>query len=163
MRKLVLTAAVLALVLAGAARAEPVPFANLIPLINVPLPGWTAGEPTGATVKSPMEASEASVEFTKGELRLEITVYDGGPAMAAAIAAVSQVEMETAEETVKPAGVKGYRGSLFTRPKDKEADLVIMVPARFAVSLHLEGSSDAAILLDAAQRLDLDKLAGLGK
>jgi len=163
MRKFFLTAALLALVLAGVARAEPVPFQSLIPVIAVPLPGWSAGEPSGTTIKSPMEASEASVDYTRGDLRLEIAVYDGGPAMAAAIAAVSQVEMESAEESVKPAGVKGFRGSLFTRPKDKEADLVIMVPARFAVSLHLEGSSDAAVLLEAAQRLDLDRLAALGK
>ena len=163
MRKFVLTAAVLALVLAGVARAEPVPYANLIPLINVPLPGWTAGEPAGTTVKSPMEASEASVEFAKGELRLEITVYDGGPAMAAAIAAVSQVEMETAEETVKPAGVKGYKGSLFTRPKEKEADLVIMVPPRFAVTIHSSGVVDQPLLQSAADQLDLAKLASMAK
>ncbi|GFK94009.1 hypothetical protein NNJEOMEG_01847 [Fundidesulfovibrio magnetotacticus] len=163
MRRSLPAALALCLFLAGAALAEPVHFKSLLPIVAVTLPGWTAGTPSGSTVKQPLEASEASVEFSKGDLRLEIAVYDGGPAMAAAFAAVSQVEMETTEESVKPAGVKGYRGSLFTRTNDKEVDLVLMVAPRFAVSLHMTGSADAALVLEAANRLDLDKLAALSK
>jgi len=164
MRKRALFAAMFSMiVLAGSAQAEPVGYKELMPLIHISLDGWTPGEPTGQTVKSPVEASEASQEFTKGDLTLEATIFDGGPAMAAAMSAVAQVEMDSPEETVKPATIKGFKGTLYLHTKDKEADLVIMVPPRFAVSLHLQGAADGDILLKAASQMDLAKLAGLAK
>ncbi|MFZ5425817.1 MAG: hypothetical protein ACOZEN_02490 [Thermodesulfobacteriota bacterium] len=158
-----LTAFFSLIVLAGTVRAEPVNFKELIPLISIKVPGWTAGEPTGQTVKSPVEASEATIEFTKDDMTLEVAIFDGGPAMAAAMAATAQVEMESTEEVVKPVTVKGYKGSLYLHLKDKEADLVIMVPSRFAVSLQLRGSMDGELLKSVAGQIDLDKLATLGK
>lgn len=164
MRKRALLAAFFSLVVvAGNARAEPVNFKELLPLLDIALPGWTAADPAGQTVKSPVEASEATREFTKGDMNLEIAIFDGGPAMAAAMQAVAQVEMESTEEVVKPASAKGFKGTLYQHLKDNEADLVIMVPPRFAVSLHLRGSLDDGLLKAAAEKMDLAKLAALGK
>ncbi len=151
------------IVLAGTVRAEPVNFKELISLIDIKIPGWTAGDPTGQTVKSPVEASEATVEFTKGDMSLEVAIFDGGPAMAAAMAATAQVEMESTEEVVKPVTIKGFKGSLYMHLKDKEADMVIMVRSRFAVSLSLRGSMDGELLKSAASQIDLAKLSTLGK
>ncbi len=82
MRIRVLTIALLALLLAAtAAQAEPVHFKELIPLLTVKLPGWTPGTPSGSTVKAPLEASEATLEYTNGDKTLEIGIYDGGPAL----------------------------------------------------------------------------------
>lgn len=159
-----LTAALSLFLLAGTALAEPVSYKELIPLISsVSLPGWTAGTPTGQTVKAPVEASEATLEFTSGEKHLELAIFDGGPAMGAAAAAMAQIEMESPEEVIKPVTVKGFKGSLYLHPKDNEADLVIMVPPRFAVSLHVNGAADGELLQKAAAQIDLAKLATLGK
>lgn len=158
-----LTAFFSLIVLAGTVRAEPVNFKELIALIDLKIPGWTAAAPTGQTVKSPVEASEATIEFTKGDVTLEVAIFDGGPAMAAAMAATAQVEMESTEEVVKPVTVKGFKGSLYLHLKEKEADMVIMVPSRFAVSLQLRGSMDGEFLKSVAAQMDLAKLATLGK
>jgi len=165
MRTRALLTAFLSLVLlAGTAQAEPVSYKELIPLLSsVSLPGWTAGTPTGQTVKSPVEASEATLEFTSGEKRLELAIYDGGPAMGAAAAAMAQIEMESPEEVIKPVTIKGFKGSLYLHPKDNEADLVILVPARFAVSIHVSGSADGDLLQKAASQMDLAKLSTLGR
>lgn len=156
-------AVLLSVLLAVPALADPVDFKELIPLVSLSIPGWTAETPRGQTMRQPLEASEATLEFAKGELRLEVAIYDGGAAMGAAMGAAGQVEMETTEESVKPVSAKGFKGSLFRRFKDKEADLVLMVPPRFAVSLHLTGSSDGELLLGVASQMDLARLSALGK
>jgi len=151
------------LLAATAAQAEPVHYKQLISMLTVSLPGWTAGEPTGQTVRSPLEASEATIEFTKGESRIEVAIFDGGPAMGAAMGAINQVEMESPEQTVKPVSMKGFKGALYTYPKENEADLVLMVPPRFAVTVHSSGGMDADLLRKIAEQLDLAKLAAAGK
>lgn len=156
-------AACLLLAHTPAAQAEPVNYKQLITLLSIKLPGWTAGEPTGQTVRSPIEASEATLEFTKGDARLEVAIFDGGPAMGAAMGAINQVEMESPEQTVKPATIKGFKGAFYTYPKEKEADLVIMVPPRFAVTIHSSGVVDQPLLQSAADQLDLAKLAAMAK
>ncbi len=165
MRIRVLTTALLALLLAAtAAQAEPVNFKELIPLLTVKLPGWTPGTPNGSTVKAPLEASEATLEYVSGDKTLEIGIYDGGPALGAAMgASAQQVEMETPDQVIKSVNLKNGRGMLYLNTKDKEADLVIVVQPRFAVTLHLNGASDGAVLLSAAEQLDLGKLSGLAK
>jgi len=164
MRACALFVPVLSLILlAASAQAEPVNYKELIPLVSISLPGWTPGQPTGQTVKAPVEASEAVLELKNGEMRLEVAIFDGGPAMGAAMAAVSNVEMESPDESVKPVTIKGFKGSLYLHHKENEADLVIMVPSRFAVSLHLDNAVDAELLKNAAAQIDLAKLAGLAK
>lgn len=165
MRTRALITAVLSLMLlAATAQAEPISYKELIPLISsISLPGWTAGTPTGQTVKAPVEASEATLEFANGDKHLELAIFDGGPAMGAAASAMAQVEMESPEEVIKPVTVKGFKGSLYLHPKDNEADLVILVPPRFAVSIHVNGSADGDLLQKAAAQMDLAKLSTLGK
>jgi len=76
---------------------------------------------------------------------------------------MAQVEMESPEEIIKPVTVKGFKGSLYLHPKDNEADLVVLVPPRFAVSIHINGSADGDLLQKAAAQMDLAKLSTLGK
>jgi hypothetical protein len=151
------------MLLAGQAQAEPIDYKELLPLLNIDVPGWTPGAPTGQTVTSPVEASEAVLQFTNGDMRLEVAIYDGGPAMASAMSAVARSESETPEEVVKPLVIKGFKGALFLHPKDNEADLVVMVPDRFAVSAHLAGGVDGELLKSTVTRIDLEKLAQIGK
>ena len=152
-----------ALIVAGQAQAEPVNFKELIPLVSISIPGWTPGTPNGTTVKSPVEASEAALEFTKGDTSLEVAIFDGGPALGSAAAMAGQVDMESTEEVIKSLTIKGYKATLYLNLKEKESDLVIMVPPRFAVTVHLSGASDAELLKSVAAQIDLAKLATLGK
>jgi len=151
------------LLMAGQAMAEPVNFKELIPLVNIVVPGWTPGTPNGTTVKAPVEASEAALEFTKGDASLEVAIFDGGPALGSATAMASQVDMESTEEVIKSLTIKGFKATLYLNLKEKESDLVIMVPPRFAVTVHLSGSTDADLLKNTAAQIDLAKLSTLGK
>ena len=163
MRRSALTLAFI-LCLAGICRAEPVNFKAMLPLLaTVSLPGWTAGTPTGQTVTSPFEASEASIELTQGDKRLEVAFYEGGPQMGAALAAIGQIELESSELSIKPVVIQGCKGSLNISKNDNEADMLLPVGGRIVVSLHLSGSADGEILKAAAGQLDLKKLASLGK
>jgi hypothetical protein len=157
------TAVFFALALAGKAHAEPVNFKELIPLVSINIPGWTPGTPNGTTVKAPVEASEAALEFTKGDASLEVAIFDGGPALGSATAMASQVDMESTEEVIKSLTIKGFKATLYLNLKEKESDLVIMVPPRFAVTVHLSGASDAELLKSTAAQIDLAKLSTLGK
>jgi hypothetical protein len=161
--KTLLCSLALVLLAATAALAEPVNFKEFIPLVSVSVPGFTAGTPSGTTVKAPVEASEANIEFTKDDVRLEITIFDGGPAMGAAMAATQQIDMETSEESIKSVTVKGFKGTLYLRAKDKDGDLVLMVPPRFAVTLHLNGAADGELLKSVAEKIDMAKLSTMAK
>jgi len=150
--------------LAGLCRAETVNFKEMLPLLAaLTLPGWTAGAPTGQTVKSPFEASEAKVEFAQGDKRLEVTIYDGGPQIGAALSAIGQMEVESTEVSIKPVAIQGFRATLNASKTDNDADLLIAAGNRLVVSLHLSGSSDGALLMTAAGQMDLKKLAALAK
>ncbi len=151
-------------ILAGTGRAATVNFKELIPILAaVKISGWTAGVPAGQTVTSPFEASEASVEFTQGDKRLEVAILDGGPQMGAALASIGQVALESTEISIKPVEVQGCKGSMNISKTDNEGDLLLAVGAKLVVSLHLSGSTDAEILKAAAGQLDLAKLATLAK
>jgi hypothetical protein len=151
------------MLLAGEARTEPIDYKELLPFLNIDIPGWTPDTRTGQTVTSPVQASEAVLQFANGDQRLEVAIYDGGPALAAGMAAVAQTASESPEEVVKPVAVKGFKGAIFQHPKDNEADLVVMVPDRFEVSAHLDGSTDEEVLKNAISQIDLEKLAEIGR
>jgi len=151
-------------VLAATGWAATVNFKELIPVLAaVKINGWTAGVPTGQTITSPFEASEASVEFTQGDKRLEVAILDGGPQMGAALASIGQMALESTEISIKPVQIQGCKGSMNISKTDNEADLLLSVGAKLVVSLHLSGSTDAEILKAAAGQLDLAKLATLSK
>ena len=164
MKSVAVFAPVLSLILlAGVCRAAPVHFKELIPILSVTLPGWTAEEPEGQTMTSPFEASTATAAFTSGDKRLEVAIYDGGPQVSAALSYLGQVEMESTKQSVKSVTVQGFKGMIVTQLKDNEAEMLIAVGDRFAVSLSLTGSKDAALVRSVADQLDLKKLAGLAR
>lgn len=150
--------------LAGICQAEPVSYKEMIPLLTaLQLPGWTAGTPKGQTVKSPFEASEATVEFTSGDKRLEVAIYDGGPQVGAALASIGEMEVESTEVSIKPVAVQGFKGTLNISKTDNDADLLVAAGNRVVVSVHLAGATDAEVLTLAAGQVDLKKLESLAK
>lgn len=151
------------LLAAGVCRADPVPFQQLLPLLPAAPAGWTAEKPEGQTMKSPFEASSAMIDYMSGDKRLEVSIFDGGPQVAAGLSYLGQVDMESTEQSIKSIAVQGFKGMLVTHHADKEVELIVAVAGRFIVSLHLTGVTDAALVQDMASRIDFKKLASLGK
>ncbi|GAB6038111.1 hypothetical protein JCM15519_26700 [Fundidesulfovibrio butyratiphilus] len=162
-RALPVALAVVLVVLVASAQAAPVPFKTLLDVITLKLPGWEPGEPQGQTITQPFEASVATREFTKGDLVIEVAIYDGGPQYAAAITAINHSNIQTSEQSVKSLTIKGYKAVLSVGFKEEVADLLIAVNDRFVVGLNLTGSVDVELLKSAAEQLDLAKLAAMAK
>lgn len=162
-RALPLALALAMAVFAASAQAAPVPYKALLDMITLKMPGWEPGEPQGQTMTQPFEASVATREFTKGDLVIEVAIYDGGPQYAAAITAINHSNIQTKEQSVKSLTVKGCKAVLSIGFKEEVADLLIAVNDRFVVGLNLTGSVDAELLKSAAEQLDLAKLATLAK
>jgi hypothetical protein len=149
--------------MAPRAQAEPVNFKELMPLLDVKIPGWEMAEkPSGMTVKQgSIQLSEARAKFRTGDRTLEITIldYQGLPMPWA----MQQMEMETAEEQIRAGQLLGYKALEIFRKQDKHAELNLSVADRFWVRLEGEGLDGLEPLKAAAQSLDLKKLAALAK
>lgn len=150
--------------LALPARAEVVNFKELLPLVDITIPGWTMeGKPNGTTLKQgKVVVSEARVSFRSGDRTLEIVIMDflGKPLP---FLLGQQLEMESSEETVCATEVQGFKALATYRSKDKQGELNIGVADRFWVKLDGEGIDNLEVLTTAAQQMDLKKLATLAK
>jgi hypothetical protein len=150
--------------LARSGLAAAVHFKELIPFVDIKIPGWTMqGKPCGTTVKQgKMVLSEARASFKAGDQTLEVIVLDfsGKPIP---FVMMPQMEMETSEETVRTAEVQGCKALETFRAKNKHGELNISVANRFWVKIEGEGIDNLQVLRDVAQQLDLKKLATLAK
>ncbi len=150
--------------LALPASAEVVHFRELVPFVDIKIPGWAMeGTACGTTVKQgPMVMSEARVSFKAGDKTLEIIIMDflGKPVP---FLTGEQMEMESSEEIVRTTEVQGFRALEKYRTKDKQGELSISVADRFWVKIDGEGIDNLEVLKDAAKQMDLKKLATLAK
>ncbi|MDO9531659.1 MAG: hypothetical protein Q7O12_05960, partial [Deltaproteobacteria bacterium] len=64
--------------LVGPAGAEVVNFKELLPFVDIKIPGWTMeGKPSGTTLKQgKVMVSEARVSFRTGDQTLEVIIMD---------------------------------------------------------------------------------------
>jgi len=150
--------------LALSALADTVHFKELIPFVDIKIPGWTMqGKPSGATLKqAKMVLSEARASFKAGDQSLEVIVLDfsGKPIP---FMMMPQMEVETGEETVRTTEVQGFKALETYRAKNKQAELNICVADRFWVKIDGEGIDHLQVLKEVAQQLDLKKLATLAQ
>jgi hypothetical protein len=150
--------------LALPARTEVVNFKELLPFVEVKIPGWAMeGKPSGTTLKQgKVVVSEVRVSFRSGDQTLEVVIMDflGKPIP---FLLGQQLEMESSEETVRTTEVQGFKALETYRSKDKQGELNISVADRFWVKLDGEGIDNLEVLRNAAQQLDLQKLATLAK
>jgi hypothetical protein len=150
--------------LALPALAEVVNFKELLPFVDIKIPGWAMeGKPSGTTLKQgKVMVSEARVSFRAGDQTLEIIIMDflGKPLP---FLMGQQLEMESSEETVRATEVQGFKALETYRPRDREGELNISVADRFWVKLDGDGIDNLEVLKDAAKRMDLKKLATLAK
>jgi hypothetical protein len=146
------------------ARADVVHFKELLPLVDIRIPGWTMeGKPSGTTLKQgAVMVSEARVSFKGGDKTLEVIIMDFlGKPMPFLMG--QQLEMESSEETVRITTVMGFKALESYRRQDKQGELNISVADRFWVKIDGEGIDNLDVLKTAAQQMDLKKLATLAK
>jgi len=144
--------------------AEVVNFKELLPFVDIKVPGWVmVGNPCGITLKQgKVMVSEARVSFRAGDMTLEIVIMDflGKPLP---FLQRQQMEMENNEETVRITKVQGFRALESYRRHDKQGDLNVSVADRFWVKLDGDGIDNLEVLETAAHQMDLNKLATLAK
>jgi hypothetical protein len=135
------------------------------------LPGFRRNKPTGSTQSQMgMTTSEAAVRYVKAgtdtiqEQTIEIKIGDMALMPFAAWAMMYQqqdYENETEEGYEKTLWVKKlYKGVEKSQTGDsRSCSLNFGVANRFNVSMEAHGFSDAKVLVDLAESMDLDKLS----
>jgi hypothetical protein len=150
--------------LVGPAGAEVVDFKELLPFVDIKIPGWTMeGKPSGTTLKQgKVMLSEARVSFRAGDQTLEIIIMDF---LGKTIPFLTgqHLQMDSSEETVSTTEVQGFKAVETFRHQDRDGELNISVADRFWVKLDGDGIDNIEVLKSIAQRMDLKKLATLAK
>ena len=150
--------------LVGPAGAEVVDFKELLPFVDIKIPGWTMeGKPSGATLKQgKVMVSEARVSFRAGDQTLEVIIMDF---LGKTIPFLTgqHLQMEGSEETVHITEVQGFKAVATFRHQDRQGELNISVADRFWVKLDGDGIDNLEVLTNVVQRMDLKKLAALAK
>ena len=148
------------------AQAQPVHFKELVSILTIEPPqGWKMAEkPQGKTMKSPVQVSEAEVEFKSGDDKeIEIKIVDGLGGMMPLMNMAQGMEMESSEEYVKPIEIQGFKGTEKFEYKDKKGEIILPVANRFLVTIEGQGLENNEVIKEVAGKLDLKKLAGLAK
>jgi hypothetical protein len=144
--------------------AGVVNFTELLPFVDMNIPGWTMeGRPCGTTLQQgKVMVSEARVSFKASDRTLEIIIMDFlGKTMP--FLTGQQVLMDTSEETARPTEVQGFKAFESFRLQEKQGELNISVADRFWVKIDAEGIDNPEILTKVAQKMDLKKLATLAR
>lgn len=155
----------LALAPTVAVPGELVHFKQLLPFVELKLPGWEIAEkPSGTTMKhESVQMSEAKAGFRTGDKTLEVVVLDFMGQSMPWLAMMPQMEMETSEEYMRSTTINGFKALETYKFKDKHGELNISVADRFWVKLEGQGIDNTEPLKAAAGQLDLKKLATLAK
>jgi hypothetical protein len=150
--------------LAGPAGAEVVNFKELLPFVDIKIPGWTMqGKPSGTTLKQgKVMLSEARVSFRAGDQTLEVIIMDFQGKTIPFLTG-QHLQMESSEETVRTTEVQGFKAFETFHLQDRQGELNISVADRFWVKLDAEGIDNLEVLSKVAQQMDLKKLAALAK
>jgi hypothetical protein len=148
------------------AQAQPVNFKELMAFLSIEPPqGWEVSvKPKGTTLKSPVQMSEAEVEFRGGdEKKIEIKIIDGLGGMLPFLGMAQGMEMESSEEYMKSIEVQGFKGMETFKHKNKKGEIILPVANRFLVNITGKGMDNTEVIKEVAGKLDLKKLAGLAK
>jgi hypothetical protein len=146
------------------AGAEVVNFKELLPFVDLKIPGWTMeGKPCGTTLKQgKVMVSEARVSFKAGDQTLEVIIMDFlGKSIPFLMG--QQLHMESSEESARTTEVQGFKAFETFRQQEKQGELNISVADRFWVKIDGEGIDNLEVLAKVAQQMDLKKLATLAK
>ena len=153
----------LALMPAGA--AELVHFKELMPFVDLKIPGWQMeGKPSGTTMKHDnLKMSEVKTHYRSGDKTLEIQIMDFWGQAIPWLGMAVQMEIESSEESMRTTQVEGHKALETYKHQDKHGELSISVADRFWVRIAGQGIDNVEPLKAVAQQMDLKKLAALAK
>jgi hypothetical protein len=146
-------------------RVDPVNWRELVAFL-ADLSGYEADKPEGATTSmAEFKMSQASRDYRKGDLSVEVQVVDGGffPGAYASYKAMENFEIDTSEQLIRKVTIQGFAGIENIDYEHKNAMLMLLVGDRFLLTIKGEPLGDSAGLKEIVGRLDLNKLAALGK
>jgi hypothetical protein len=146
------------------AGAEVVNFKELLPFVDLKLPGWTMeGKPCGTTLKQgKVMISEARIAFKAGNQTLEVVIMDFLGKTIPFLAG-QPLQIESSEEVARTTEVQGFKAFATFRHQERQGELNISVAERFWVKIDGEGIDNLEVLTKVAQAMDLKKLATLAK
>lgn len=149
----------------AAVSGELVNFRQLMPFVDLKLKGWEMSEkPSGTTMKHQhIQMSEAKATYKAGDKTLNIAILDFFGQTIPWLATMPQMDMESSEEILRTTKVGDFKALENYKFKDKQGELNISVGDRFWVKLEGSGIDNTEPLKAAAQQMDLQKLATLGK
>ncbi|OGP69316.1 MAG: hypothetical protein A2Z73_03270 [Deltaproteobacteria bacterium RBG_13_60_28] len=150
---------------AAALPGELVNFKQLLPFVDLKLPGWEMEDkPSGTTMKHQhIQMSEAKTSYRAGDKTLNIVILDFLGQTMPWLAMLPQMEMESSEEYLRTTTVGDFKALENYKFKDKHGELNISVADRFWVKVEGGGIDNTEPLKAAAQQMDLKKLATLAK
>jgi len=143
---------------------EPVSFRELqkyFPEVS----GWEMGKAEGQKMTAPVSFAEASVEYTKGDSRIEAKIVDSGLNQLIfapmTMFMVQGYEKETSEGYEKSIAVAGALGFERWNREGKSGELNLVIGKRYLVTLSGHDIADMQVLHDLAGKMDLGGLSNL--
>lgn len=142
---------------------DPVSFRDLMTAFPESFSGWERSKPTGEKMSSPVNFSEATVKFTKGEARLELKITDSGfnQLLIAPFAMflTAGYEKETEHGYEKSTKVGEFPGWEKWNSEGKDGELNAIVNKRFMVQVEGDNIDDPKVMHDLIAATNLKKLA----
>lgn len=143
---------------------DPVSFRDMQALFPE-IDGWTKGKPTGERMTQPFAFSQAEVDYTKGDARIEMKLVDSGfnQLLLTPYAMFLQAgyEKETESGYEKSTTVAGQPGWEKWDTEGKSGELNALVGKRFLLTLEGSQIDDAKVLHEIAGKVDMGRLAAL--
>jgi hypothetical protein len=143
---------------------EPVSFRDMQALFP-DVDGWEKKKPTGEKMSSPFSYSQAQVEYTKGESRVEMKMVDSGLNQLLltpyTMFLTAGYEKETSDGYEKSTKVAGQPGWEKWDSSSKRGELNALVNKRFVVTIEGSGIEDTKVLQEFAGKIDMGKVAAL--
>jgi hypothetical protein len=143
---------------------DPVSFRDMQALFPE-FEGWQKGKPTGERMSAPFKFSQAEVQYTKGDSRVELKMVDSGFNQLLltpyAMFLTAGYEKETSDGYEKSTKVNGQPGWEKWDSSGKDGELNALVGKRFLVQINGRGIEDTKLLHDLAGKIDMAKLSTL--
>jgi hypothetical protein len=143
---------------------EPVSFHDMQALFP-DVDGWEKKKPTGEKMSSPFSYSQAEVEYTKGDSRIEMKMVDSGLNQLLltpyTMFLTAGYEKETSDGYEKSTKVNGQPGWEKWNGSSKNGELSALVNKRFVVTVEGHGIEDNKVLQEFAGKVDMGKVAAL--
>ena len=144
---------------------DPVSFRELQTVLPADLAGWERGSPTGERMTQPVNFSEASVGFSKGDASLSVKVTDTSfnQLLVAPFTMflATGYERETSDGYEKSMKLGEHPGWTKWNRADKRGELNLVVANRFLVQIEGSGLPDEKVLSQVASATNLKRLAEL--